>query len=91
MPDHPEDLSQFRLPVDVRPTHYSLTIKTDLEKKVFQGYVVIEYERLALTIYFIDLVTASSLQSRCSPGDFVSSIQRVRSSHKGDHCVFRSP
>jgi len=38
----PEDISKFRLPVDIRPTHYTLIIKTDLQSKKFQGYTSIE-------------------------------------------------
>jgi aminopeptidase 2 len=33
-------LTEFRLPTDVRPTHYDLTIRTDLEKQTFDGFVV---------------------------------------------------
>jgi aminopeptidase 2 len=33
----------FRLPLDVKPTHYELTIKTDLEQLTFQGLVHIEF------------------------------------------------
>jgi hypothetical protein len=35
----PED---FRLPTDVRPSHYDVTIRTDLEKLTFDGFVKIE-------------------------------------------------
>jgi hypothetical protein len=33
----------YRLPSDVRPTHYDLTVKTDLEELAFQGFVRIRY------------------------------------------------
>jgi len=33
----------FRLPLDVKPTHYDLTVKTDLENSTFEGVVKIEY------------------------------------------------
>lgn len=36
----PED--EHRLPLDVKPTHYDLTILTDLEKLTFEGSVIIE-------------------------------------------------
>jgi aminopeptidase 2 len=36
----PSSLTEFRLPTDVRPTHYDLTIRTDLEKQTFDGFVV---------------------------------------------------
>lgn len=32
---------QYRLPTNVKPTHYDVTIKTDLEKLRFQGFVKI--------------------------------------------------
>ena len=35
--------SNYRLPTNVRPTHYDLTFKTDLESLKFWGYAVIEY------------------------------------------------
>ncbi|KAG8217462.1 hypothetical protein J3R82DRAFT_5607 [Butyriboletus roseoflavus] len=33
--------SDFRLPSNVQPTHYDLTIKTDLKKEIFEGLVKI--------------------------------------------------
>lgn len=33
---------EFRLPTNVKPTHYHLTFKTDLDNFTFQGYGVIE-------------------------------------------------
>jgi aminopeptidase 2 len=33
----------YRLPLDVRPTHYDVTIRTDLEKLAFDGFIRIEY------------------------------------------------
>ena len=35
-------LDHYRLPTDVRPRHYDLTIRTDLEKEKFSGFVRIE-------------------------------------------------
>ncbi len=35
-------LDHYRLPTDVRPRHYDLTIRTDLEKEKFRGFVRIE-------------------------------------------------
>jgi len=35
-------VDSFRLPQDVRPMHYDITIKTDLKKEVFEGLVKIE-------------------------------------------------
>lgn len=39
----PIDSDGFRLPLDVKPTHYDLTVKTDLENSTFEGVVKIEY------------------------------------------------
>ncbi|PFH52379.1 hypothetical protein AMATHDRAFT_140150 [Amanita thiersii Skay4041] len=41
-PTAPQD--NYRLPVDVKPTHYDITIKTDLEKLEFQGFVRISLD-----------------------------------------------
>lgn len=35
-------LNEYRLPLDVKPTHYDVTIRTDLEKLSFGGFVKIE-------------------------------------------------
>lgn len=37
------DADQYRLPTNVKPTHYDVTIKTDLEKLSFQGFVKIKW------------------------------------------------
>ena len=34
--------SKFRLPTNVRPTHYDVTVQTDLEKLTFSGFVKIK-------------------------------------------------
>ncbi|KAH9043934.1 leucyl aminopeptidase [Lactarius pseudohatsudake] len=34
----------YRLPTEVRPRHYDLTIRTDLEKEKFTGFVIIDLE-----------------------------------------------
>ena len=36
----PQD--EYRLPADVKPTHYDLTIRTDLEEFSFEGFVKIQ-------------------------------------------------
>lgn len=33
----------YRLPTDVKPTHYDLTVWTDLENNKFEGVVHVEY------------------------------------------------
>ncbi|KAG8992226.1 Aminopeptidase 2 mitochondrial [Tulasnella sp. JGI-2019a] len=35
---------EFRLPTNVKPTHYDLTFKTDLDNFTFQGYGVIDLD-----------------------------------------------
>jgi hypothetical protein len=37
---------EYRLPTTVKPTHYDVTIKTDLEDQTFEGFVRIEYVSL---------------------------------------------
>jgi hypothetical protein len=32
----------YRLPTNVRPTHYEVTVRTDLEKLVFDGFVRVQ-------------------------------------------------
>jgi hypothetical protein len=41
------DIDESRLPTNVRPTHYDLSVRTDLEKKTFNGVVVIQCVVLA--------------------------------------------
>ncbi len=40
---NPSDLDPNRLPLNVKPTHYDVTIKTDLEKLTFEGFTKIRY------------------------------------------------
>jgi len=35
---------EYRLPTNVKPTHYDVTIKTDIENQVFEGFVQIKWE-----------------------------------------------
>jgi aminopeptidase 2 len=35
-------MDEYRLPTNVRPTHYDLTIQTDLEALTFKGFETIE-------------------------------------------------
>ena len=34
-----ENPDQYRLPTDLKPTHYDVVVKTDLETLTFQGLV----------------------------------------------------
>ncbi|KAH9964734.1 peptidase family M1-domain-containing protein [Lactifluus volemus] len=42
-------LHHYRLPTDVRPRHYDLTIRTDLEKERFAGFVKIDLDIVKAT------------------------------------------
>ncbi|KAH9974690.1 peptidase family M1-domain-containing protein [Lactifluus volemus] len=42
-------LDHYRLPTDVRPRHYDLTIRTDLEKERFFGFVKIDLDIVKAT------------------------------------------
>jgi len=39
-----ETTDEYRLPTNVKPTHYDVTIKTDIENQLFEGFVQIEWE-----------------------------------------------
>ena len=39
----PENPDQYRLPTDVKPTHYDLTVRTDIVAFKFDGLVVAQY------------------------------------------------
>ncbi|KAF8311311.1 leucyl aminopeptidase [Clavulina sp. PMI_390] len=41
------DPNDYRLPTNIRPTHYDLTFKTDLEGLKFYGYAIIDLDVLA--------------------------------------------
>ncbi|KAG8971032.1 Aminopeptidase 2 mitochondrial, partial [Tulasnella sp. 427] len=40
----PKSDTDFRLPTNVKPTHYDLTFKTDLENLTFKGYGIIDLD-----------------------------------------------
>lgn len=40
---------EYRLPTDVKPKHYDVTLRTDLEKSRFDGYVVAQYVHVFLS------------------------------------------
>jgi aminopeptidase 2 len=48
--NHAEDSVRFRLPIVARPTHYDLTICTDLEKLSFEGFVAIQCVRASALV-----------------------------------------
>lgn len=38
-----EDAAQYRLPTSVKPLHYDIVVKTDLEALKFEGVVKVRY------------------------------------------------
>ncbi|EUC67135.1 leucyl aminopeptidase [Rhizoctonia solani AG-3 Rhs1AP] len=42
--DPPKSRAEYRLPINVRPTHYDLTIQTDLEALTFKGFVIVDLD-----------------------------------------------
>jgi hypothetical protein len=63
----PTDSGDFRLPLDVKPTHYDVTIKTDLENSLFEGVVKIEYVHTHCSPNFVDNLISSAWMSRRKP------------------------
>ncbi|KAH8983497.1 leucyl aminopeptidase [Lactarius akahatsu] len=57
--EHASD--HYRLPTDVRPRHYDLTIRTDLEKEIFTGFVKIDLDIVKATKVIIFNATAELL------------------------------
>ncbi|EEB98508.1 hypothetical protein MPER_01967, partial [Moniliophthora perniciosa FA553] len=62
----PSAASQYRLPTNVKPSHFDLTIHTDLDKLTFEGFVKIsldvkeETDTIALNSNGLQLGKASS-------------------------------
>ncbi|KAG8691051.1 Aminopeptidase 2 mitochondrial [Ceratobasidium sp. 423] len=42
--DNPKPHEEYRLPTNVCPTHYDLTIQTDLEALTFKGFVIVDLD-----------------------------------------------
>jgi hypothetical protein len=40
--DTAKPLESYRLPLEIKPTHYDVTVHTDLKKLIFDGFVKIE-------------------------------------------------
>ena len=59
MPTTEEEETKYRLPTNVRPTHYDVTVQTDLEKLTFRGFVKIRYALFLLSL--------SLAESGCQP------------------------
>ncbi|KAI0792895.1 hypothetical protein C8Q75DRAFT_751852 [Abortiporus biennis] len=43
-PESNKPVAEYRLPTNVKPTHYDITIRSDLEKLKFDGFVVIKLD-----------------------------------------------
>ena len=62
---------EYRLPGDVKPSHYDVTIRTDLEKLKFDGFVIAQYVH-----YFFHLATRlDTEQSRRAQRDKYIGLQ----------------
>ncbi|KAJ1310324.1 hypothetical protein OPQ81_007063 [Rhizoctonia solani] len=48
-PEASKPSEEYRLPTNVRPTHYDLTIQTDLEALIFKGFVIVDLDILEET------------------------------------------
>ena len=48
----------YRLPTDVKPSHYDLTVWTDLENNKFEGVVHVEYVALPYTQLLWSILSA---------------------------------
>ncbi|KAH9483761.1 Aminopeptidase 2, mitochondrial [Psilocybe cubensis] len=76
------DADQYRLPTDVKPTHYDVTIKTDLENLTFEGLVKIsldvkaETSQIVLNATDLDLGKAS-LYSDALKTEQVTSVTAI--------------
>ena len=55
---------EHRLPTNVKPEHYDLTIRTDLEKLKFDGFVVAQYVHHILSVCDYTKTTAVSTCSK---------------------------
>lgn len=63
----------YRLPENVRPTHYDLTIKTDLLKLAFESTIIIEWVSFCIIVAFVDGL--KPLKSGCSWRQRVASAE----------------
>lgn len=68
---------EFRLPIDVKPTHYDLTVRTDLDKLQFEGFVKIRCVFEATLIGSGSLTGSSPAQLGCSEGDLINLPQYI--------------
>ncbi|EIW81938.1 hypothetical protein CONPUDRAFT_81582 [Coniophora puteana RWD-64-598 SS2] len=64
-----------RLPTDVRPTHYDLVVRTDLEKEVFQGIVKISLDVTTETSTLVFNTTDLDLIDASLSSDALGSVQ----------------
>ena len=55
------DPQDYRLPTDVAPSHYDLTVWTDLENKKFEGVVYIEYVKFPSPLVSVNVIVSTML------------------------------
>jgi hypothetical protein len=58
---------EYRLPLDVKPTHYDVTLRTDLNSLTFDGFVKIEYVAFILMIDLALNANTAWISSRKHP------------------------
>lgn len=56
-----EDKDEYRLPTNLKPVHYDITVRTDLEALAFDGTVKIEYVCLSSELMFTVLTLFGSI------------------------------
>lgn len=57
-----QDSTEFRLPTNVKPLHYDLTFKTDLEALTFKGFGIIECVTSPLPLLYDSTTMAIALR-----------------------------
>ena len=82
---HPE----YRLPLNVKPAHYDLTIRTNLENQTFDGFVDVQCVTgpiLSAIKYYLHLP-----QPRCPSGHLRTHLQFFRSHSNSSFRLLRCP
>ncbi|CAL1703777.1 unnamed protein product [Somion occarium] len=91
-----KDPNQYRLPTDLKPTHYDLTIHTDLEKLKFNGFITahLEVKKATNSITFntADLTLGSlSLTSSSLNEPYVQPASALQIDTKAERATLQLP